>query len=241
MKKLLLLLLLIPSLAFARMGPMTFGGISVAPACADSSCTGFLICQNFETATTGYDNSESWTEAGTVEAAYATGPLRGSQSCQVGTGAAWGRTSKSLDGDYEELYVFFRMSVTDTTPSATTRILTFLDGAADAAKITVYDTGTMSCDHGTVSDTNATPFAAGTNYIWVHYKGNSGANDGVISLHRGSSRIYSEATEICSITNGNDASAHATTFRLEDDIDGGVGPLYDQVLVKTTAIGDVCE
>ncbi len=25
------------------------------------------------------------------------------------------------------------------------------------------------------------------------------------------------------------------------DIDGGVGPLYDQVLVKTTAIGDVCE
>lgn len=240
MKKFILLILLIPTLAFARMGPMTFGGISTAPAsCADSSCTGFLVCQNFETATTGYDNSESWTETGTVEAAYTTGPLRGAQSCQIGAGGS--RISKSLGGDYEELYVFFRMSLADTTPSETTRILSFLEGSADAAKIVIYATGTMACDHGTVNDTNATPFAAGTNYIWVHYKGNSGASDGVLSLHRGSSRVYSEATEICSITNGNDASAHATTFRLEDDAGDGMVVLYDQVLVKTTAIGDVCE
>jgi hypothetical protein len=206
-------------------------------ACADSSCTGFLVCQNFETATTGYDNSETWTETGTVEAAYTTGPLRGSQSCQLSNSS---RTYISI-GDQTELYVFFRMDMADKTPSLDTIFFSLLDGSADAAKITLLTTGTVSCTHGTKTDTNATPFAAGTNYIWIHYKGNSGAGDGVLSMHRGSSRIYSEATEICSITNGDDASTNSDTFRLTNDDDGGMGPIFDQVLVKTTAIGDVCE
>lgn len=265
MKKYFWLLLLIPSLCFGAAGDIeTIGGkvdtaiTSIAgkagtaiatisgknytdgdAACADTSCTGFLVCQNFETATTGYDNSESWTESGTVEAAYTTTALRGTQSCQVSNSSY----TRFNQGDQTEMYVAFRVAVTDGTPSATTTLLRFYDTAADAAKLDIAATsGVIQCQHGTVvTNTETTLSDATTYYMWVHYKGNSGATDGVLNLRVGSTRIYNDASEICNITNGDDASTNSDWISLTNSAAGGLVPIFDQVLVKTTAIGDLCE
>lgn len=265
MKKYFWLLLLIPSLCFGAAGDIeTIGGkvdtaiTSIAGKAGTAiatisgknytdgdcsnpvgTCTGFLVCQNFETETTGYDNSESWTESGTVEAAYTTNPLRGSQSCQVANSSL----TRFTQGDQTELYAAFRIRVTDGTPSAQTVFLKFWDGAADAAYIyAIANSGIIQCQHGTKTANISTVLSDGTTYyMWVHYKGNSGDGDGVLNLRIGTTRIYADATENCNITNGDDASTNADGFLLQNSAAGGLVPIFDQVLLKTTAIGDLCE
>jgi hypothetical protein len=51
---------------------------------ARSVGSSYLINQNFETPTTGYDNGETWIESGTVNPALTSGAIVGSQSCTFG-------------------------------------------------------------------------------------------------------------------------------------------------------------
>lgn len=109
---LLLLLLLIPTLAYAWGIMIVGGGVTAAGITPD------LINQNFETATTGYDNGETWGENGTVEAAYSTGDVTGepgnwlNQCLQIaGIASTENRTAYDMGADkaitYTRLEIIF--------------------------------------------------------------------------------------------------------------------------------------
>lgn len=91
-----------------------------------------LINQNFETATTGYDNGETWNEAGTVEAAFGVGGVTGepanwlTQCLQIaGIDTTERRTAHDMGADkaitYTRLEVIF--SAFDGTAGPWLRII----------------------------------------------------------------------------------------------------------------------
>jgi hypothetical protein len=70
---------------FAGLWPIP--GPNVNRGGGGNPCASYLVCQNLETSSTGYDNGESWTESGTINHAYTGVILRGTQSLRL-TGAS---------------------------------------------------------------------------------------------------------------------------------------------------------
>ncbi len=229
--------------------------------CGDSSCTGFLICQNFEIATSGYDNSESWlevTDGGTVEAAYTTSPLRGNQSLQIVGSAGRPRTAFNVDLPAEgEVYIHFLFKAPSVTPTNDTEILRIYRSGANTlayvyiggtnidaggqSKLVIFVNGdTYPNDY--VRTTNA--LSAGTIYhIWVHYKKSTGSSDGVFSAEFTASGIRTptgSGNAYIAVTNHNNTS---NFYNLGPRVttNNGFEVFYDQILAKTTPIGTVCE
>lgn len=242
MKKLILLLILLPTLCFAGLQEKQCAVIAQKNAnasCADASCTGFMFCQNFEG--TGYDNSETWTEGGTVDEDYTTTVLRGSQSCSIADSS---NIRHDTGGTYTEIYAFARYRFADATPTSSTYIYKNLDGAADFGGLKLSTTGQLSCYHGTKSNVSASSLSADTTYyIWIHFKASTGAGDGIMSATVSTTRNIGEATAAlgCNTTNGDDADTNIDTVYFGSSAAGGAGVIVDQVLVNTTAIGTVCE
>jgi hypothetical protein len=239
-KLIILLFLFIASPVHAGMMMMTGDGTSAA--CADASCTGFMFCQNFEG--TGYDNSETWTEAGTVDEDSTSPALRGKQSCSLADSSS---IRHDTGGTYTELYSFARYQFADATPSISTTIYKQTDGAADFGYVLIQlNTGKLICYHGTASNIASSGLSdATTYYIWFHFKAetSSGAGDGIMTATVSTTRNPADATAAlgCSVQNGNDADANIDTVWFMNSVAGGAGVSVDQILVKTTSIGTVCE
>jgi hypothetical protein len=247
MKRLLLILILVfavMSASDARMSGVMLSGTgstTAAPACADSSCTGFMFCQNFETATTGFDNSETWSTVGTVNLVSTSPVLRGTQSAAVSNSS---RITHDTDGTYTEIYTFARYQFADTTGSASAYIYKNTDGVADFGGVKLLSTGSLACQHGTSSNSSANALTSETTYyIWTHFKASTGAGDGIMTATVSTTRDPDDAIANlgCSVTNGNDADTNidAVFFGNAGDTDTGVS--IDQILVSTSPIGMVCE
>jgi hypothetical protein len=250
MKKLILLLILLPTLCFAgalqekqrEVLAKKNGGVA---ACTDANpvgnCTGFMFCQNFQTATTGYDNSETWTSSGTVDPVSTSPALRGTQSCSFGDAST---ISIATGGTYTEIYTFARYQFTDATPSAATYIYDNLDGANRFGSIRLGTDGKLICYHGTVNVKASTALSDATKYyIWTYFKASSGAGDGIMTATVSTTRDPSEATAAlgCSVTTGDSAEANIDSVRFGNVATSGAGMSIDQILVKTSTIGKVCE
>jgi hypothetical protein len=237
-KLIILLFLFIATPSHAGMMMMTGDGTSAA--CADASCTGFMFCQNFEG--TGYDNSETWTEAGTVDADDTSPALRGKQSCSLADSSS---IRHDTGGTYTELYSFARYQFADATPTSNTVIYKQTDGSADFGLLSLQaSTGKLICYHGTQFNIASTGLSdATTYYIWIHFKASTGAGDGIMTATVSTTRNPAEATAAlgCSVTNGNDADTNIDTVTFINSVAGGAGVSVDQILVKTSSIGTVCE
>lgn len=74
----------VPRIVRAQLGDPAFVSSLTKPTATDSAC-GVLTCENFEDASTGYDNNNanSWTDAGTPNPKYTTDILEGTQSLMV--------------------------------------------------------------------------------------------------------------------------------------------------------------
>lgn len=249
MRKLLIILFLLTLLLTATpVQPATTvsgrpcpGG--VATSCADTSCTGFLWCQNFETETTGYDNSETWSKSGTVDPVYTTAILRGTQSCALADGSSLYR-NVTTDG---EVYAFGRFQFTDATPTAGTIIFKAMNAASDVGWVTLNTTGKLSCINGTANNTASGDALSNdtTYYIWIRIKAatSAEATDGIVTAEVSTTQNRADIVAAlgCSVTAGNDDDTDITSIRYMNSAAGGAGVKIDQLLGKTTAIGDVCE
>jgi hypothetical protein len=246
MNKLILLLILLPTLCFA--GPLQDKQKSViekknavAPSCADTTCTGFMFCQNFETETTGWDNSETWSTTGTVDPINTTPALRGTQSCSISDSSS---IYHATGGTYTELYSFARYQFADATPSTAISIYKNLDGAADFGTVKLSTTGNLLCYHGTKHNASSSSLSnATTYYIWIHFKASTGAGDGIMTATVSTTRNIGEATAAlgCSVTDGDDTDTNVDNVYFGNSAASGAGVSVDQILVKTSAIGTVCE
>ena len=229
--------------ADARMNVMIVGGGAPAgaPACADSSCTGFEICQNFES--TGYDNSESeWSEGigsnGIVDEDDQTATvLRGSYQLKVFGGDA-GQSSYArftFPTALDEIYLHFRLktpaanaddvvSVIFRDASQGSDLDFYIRGGSDRFRVLTASGDVYPTD--TYSDSTAY-------HVWIHYK-----NDGTGSM--GFSTDTTEPTagnKYGTYSSGSTDSIKSIDFRADSE-----ETIYvDQVIVKTTAIGQICD
>jgi hypothetical protein len=250
MQKLLIILFLLISLLIPATPIQSATMVSGRPcpggvtsSCADTSCTGFLWCQNFETETTGYDNSETWSTTGTVDPAETTSPLRGTQSATLADSSTLYR-NVTTDG---EIYAFGRFSFSDATPTAQTILFKGMNASSDVGWVTIQTTGKLLCQNGTVSNTASGDALANdtTYYIWIRIKAatSAEATDGIVTAEVSTTRNRADIVSGygCSVTTGNDDDTDITSIRYMNSAAGGAGVKIDQLLGRTTSIGDVCE
>lgn len=215
-----------------------------APACADSSCTGFLVCQNFEG--TGYDNSESWSETigtnGLVDEDEGTVVLRGSQSLEIYAGDAGqnSRTAFTIDSQTSK-YVHF-MFRTAALPSTGTTYIFRITSSGDSGRfiLELRTDGNIRIHHGTAYvTTTTTPIEINTTYhIWAEWELGTGT-DGAYRLYVGTT-----PTKPAALVTGSDGTVTAASTQqlVQARTYNEITSYFDQLLVHTSsAIGDVCE
>ena len=251
---LLILLFALPAYAqqcseqLARLSPAMMGSTPVAAGCTDANpvgtCTGFLICQNFETATTGYDNSESWTEApgsgGVIEAADTTATvIRGAQQLSIASGTASSYTRMNWGSTIQEFWLFMRVKVVtelnDDIPMA------YVRNASESAIATLYarNNGTsmyFKWESGANGCNTATNLAEGTvYYLWLHVK-----NDGVYDMYVGTTETKPGAATCSGINGDTTGNYRILDLRSQHDGVAAITVMFDQVLVDNAIIGSVC-
>lgn len=252
MKKLLVAFLILVTVSFqasAGLKVMVVGGVPAAATCAGSSCTGYEICQNFQTATTGYDNSETWTTwTGTPNPVDTTATvLRATQQLALDNGD---RAYTTIAGSPAEGHLFFRYKAADGTPSAQFRFMKIsYNGEGDDLVIAFYHRtdGNIRAYHGgTYATTTTTPLASDNTavYIWVDFTLGTGANGTMDIYTSANSTKPGVGSKALEITNGAATSANSYD-RVSLWNDGSATAqitYFDQVLFDTAAtIGTVCD
>jgi hypothetical protein len=247
-KLIILLFLFIATPSHAGMMMMTGDGTSTA--CTDANpvgnCTGFLICQNFETTaesctTCNEDNSESWVKTiggdGTITVDYGTA-LRGSQSLQVTASGSVASLITETFTAQDTIYGFFRLKVADGQPATTNQVLGLSADSTGIGGVSITTAGKFRVYNGTAYSESTTALddgASGTIYVWFYFGKGTGEN-GTMGIEVNTSRTFGAWED--EDTTGT-ATDQVNTVQGRDRYIQGV--VLDQILIKTTAIGTVCE
>lgn len=224
-----------PTAAQSYSGFVNYSAVNIAKVSKALSGTGtggttYLVDQNFEGA--GYDNSETWTEtagSGSIDEDSTSGPLRGSQSLVVASGATSLTetviTHTSAGEVWGHAIVKFGAAPTTTMPLITHTTSLF--------GIDFSTTGVtrVNCDSSFSGTTNV---ANSTKHVWWHYKKGTGAN-AVCEYWLGDTTSR-PATAERSITNGA-LTLNATGLSLKARYSSSA--TYDQILVDDADIATV--
>jgi hypothetical protein len=215
-------------------------------------CGNYLICQNFETATTGYDNSENWTSStlgtGTVSPNDTTATvLRGWQqlklySDDVVANSTAHAASPSFTAQ-DHLFGHFRFKIS-ALPAATGYVQFFYatNGTNSAFKVLMNEDGRLGGSIGTEGAAygSTTTIAINTLYhVWVEYTKGTGSN-GALKLWIGTIGTKPATAELDK-SNGN-TSYQATLIRAsaqQNTAATAMSIYFDQIFVSTTEIGNV--
>jgi hypothetical protein len=244
MRYLFSILLLLLSVVSANAEGFVIG--SGAASCADSSCTGFLVCQNLEG--TGYDNSETWTEGVgsncTVDEDDTTATPRGSQDLKISTSTSPGtcltRTSFTAGSS---IYYHIRFK------AAAIGVVADIGGLRDSTNttqlhsITLLSTGALrSIDGSQTASTSGTLSAGVWYHIWGYYQKGTGSNS-VHSVEFTADNVRTPTGSGSGYATGTagTSTADAGIIRFLQTSENITGHYHDQVLVKSTSIGTVCE
>ena len=221
-----------------RRGAVSGGG----GATYTDTTTNVLVYQNFEG--TGYDRSETWTaepgSGGTVDPDYTTTILRGAQSMRLGTAA--GASPDVYNNSFTAqpiVYGFFRWQVRTSGAYGT---LIFLDDstfAHDALGIVLgsnFSTWTLNRNDAATTATGTYSISLNTTYfIWFDYNKVAGT----ANLYIGTTGTFADATHVVTLTGGaNTYTVKYLLLFMKNNVTSGVY-LFDQVLLKTTSIGDM--
>lgn len=229
----------VPSIGCTGANPIVATGPPVT-----YDCTGFAVCQNFETAVTGYDNTnaapEVWTEAGDPEAAYTTAPLRDAQSWYGIDPASTDDTAYTALADPTEIYYFLRLKVSGTGDQSA--IVKLRHSTTTYSSLDVLD-GVLKVTQGSAHCDGTTALVAATKYyIWGYWKTESApdALDGISTIWLSQTPTFPGALSYeCTTGATGSSDGHLDRFYLGALVN--IGNTIDQVLVKTTEIGTVCE
>ncbi len=201
--------------------------------CLASYCAGALVCQNFETPTTGWDNGETWVTNGTVNPAYSAAPLLGAQSLYLATGASGSYTYayKTIAAS-SELYGFTRFRL--VADNATGAIFNLSNNATAIVSITY---NRINHKIGIASSLGQKTIAANvTYYLWWYYKAGSGSN-GIIKTW-----ISETGTKPATPDIDIETSTHTEAINRVYAYNNGATQdvIYDQILALPTEIGNIC-
>lgn len=252
----LMILLATPAWAFPPLiaGKTAAGGSGEA-ACANPSgtCTGFLVCQNFETTAEvcdpcTEDNSESWDKllggdsAVSVDDTTAT-VLRGTQQLALDANTSNANIRSPVFTAQSEVYTFFRFAADDATPSSATAVLNVLDTGNNVKYyVQLQTSGRLRCVNGSAAAANTTGTVLSNStkyYVWARFKAETseGAANGECDLYVSTTGTKPASPE-ASTTAGTSVE---TIARISPATNYTIITYFDQILVKASEIGNVCE
>lgn len=213
------------------------GTLGAGVSAAADPCASYLVCQGFEGA--GYDNSESWTEAGagTKDEDYTTIHLVGDQSLAM-VSTDWSQTNTSYVSftAQDNAYSYFQFQVNSTTASQNIMMLADSSGN-NLCYVALLSTDVLHVDCGGTADTVGTLSINTTYHIWVEHEKGTGAN--------GHCRVAfsTDGSKPASGNNFAESSECTGTAQTARLLLGGYAEtpttvmVFDKARVKSTAIG----
>lgn len=198
----------------------------------------YLVQQNFEEPTTGYDHGETWTPAGNgiINPAYSGLVLQGTQSMRFSQSGQAGQTQTTIAAQ-DEVWVYFMMRIVSIGAHNPTWFGWLNEGTATLA-FHINNDFTISLSGGSSATTAATVTTGVTYHFWMHYKKGTGANqiqevafstDGIKPL---------SGSNYAAVLNGN-RTAPITTLTLMWNFSTWTHEyIFDKVRIATTCIGD---
>lgn len=241
--------------------PSTGGGVIGTPACDDN--TGMLVAEDFEGTGTPTDWTTNVPESATADFDDTTATiLRGSQQLKLA-----GASSSSVEARTpafaasSTVWVAFQYKPTDATPATSHQFIGLYDsGGTIRASVDIRTTGEIRVYHGAsylqtdgtaacTAENTPWPGCTGSGsgvalgngekiYGWFQYTAGSGAN-GTYSLYLSTTRTIPE-TAALSGSNGTSTADIVYVYAREYNNTTG-GAYFDQIRVKASAIGTLCE
>lgn len=202
----------------------------------------FLVNQNFETTTTGYDNSETWVEAGTgtIEAANTSTVIVGSQSLQINLASVPGSTYTEFSAQ-TSFFVKFRFRVASTN-GGNQLIATIRNGATVVGTLTLAGANRVlrATVVGGANGTSTAALPTDSNiYIWFEYiKGTLDVSNAICRAgwsSDGTKPNLSSTGTHSAVSTVNATTSDATRLYLGNTANGIVECFYDVVQAASSA------
>lgn len=196
----------------------------------------YLIDQDFEGA--GYDNGETWTEAGagTIDEDYTGTVLDGTQSLQLAGTSAAANTSSTFGNQSEVwMYALFRLV---NLPGSTENIINLrTTGGADCYIARINTSGQLTVANGPTA-TCVTTVSTGTTYhIWCYYKTGTGAN-AILNVAFSTTGIRpTSGNNFAQVTTGT-AATDPDRIRIGTASSITHSVIFDKIRVDNVQIGD---
>lgn len=203
--------------------------------------TSYLVNQGFEG--TGYDNSESWTEAGTgVNEDYATSPIVGSQSLAVIVSSQSSSTYVTFTAQ-DSVHFFARVRIESLGNAGSVNIFRFrtssnTEGAA--FQIRADGKASVTADGGTANAATEVITTGSDLYFWGEYTKGTGSNAVAKFGWSDTSTkptLSAGGARTCSSTNGT-GTAQVARLYVGTTTSTTYSMVFDRVLVDDVTIGD---
>lgn len=150
---------------------------------ASAPAATYLRNQNFETATTGYDNGETWTTStGSPSPASTATVLLGTQSLSLNS-TSTGTRVRSDFGDKDEVWVYFRLQIQGTSPGGDRRIMSISQNGGSTEAYSLFMTSGRALKLNSAGPNTTNVLSLNTTYhIWFHALRNLGTNIGYMEV-----------------------------------------------------------
>jgi hypothetical protein len=199
----------------------------------------YLINQGFEG--TGYDNSETWTEAaGTPNEDDTTSPspIVGSQSLRLDGTSVTQRTDSPSYTATADVWVYLRLNPATLPSSGNNDFLAIRNGTTQLLSAQINASGVLRVNVGANSSPTVSTMSAGTSYhVWIHYVAGTGAN-AVGSVAFSTDGVKPTAGNAFTSMNTGTSTLSANNVRLTAVAANGGVFVMDRVLVDDASIGD---
>jgi hypothetical protein len=243
MKRLYLIATLILALSVPASGQMVIGSGAGGEGCTEN-CGDYLVCQNFEGS--GYDNSESWTESvgtnGVVDEDDTTATvLRGSQQLKIYAGDSGQISYTQRDFTNQSTLSFHAKIKISMSTGGYLMWFSTNEGETTRFAVEVSSTKYLRLTHGSVETTaTTTQLQNDTEYhLWGDYTPESinGANDGAASIYISTTTTKPGSPEVSTAVGDSEFQLGRVRLRVNNQNTA----YFDQLLIDTTTIGNVCD
>jgi len=229
------------ALAIENLCKFDSTGYTATPAPVSSDeCSGKLICQNFETPSTGYDHSESWTATpgtgGVITPTDSTScggatALRGTQDCLMTKGGSGNPELISPSFSAQNNIYFHALFAFSALPSSTASLLYFRLSSTNIVLLRMSTSGILYI-YGASTYGGSHALSVNTPYhLWVTYNKGTGS-DAIIKVYYSAISTYSRPAT---------AEAGGTSDALTSQVDNlyfiinqSMSAWWDQILVSST-------
>lgn len=201
----------------------------------------YLIKQDFEGA--GYDNSETWTEAGTgtlnEDDTTSPSPLVGSQSLRVVFAAETGTTTSPVFAAQADCWLYARIHPVAIVTVGSTVSLTIRHAAGECLRLRIMNTGLVGVRAGGGTEAvTVDAMSNGTEYhIWCHYIKGTGANAVATVGFSTDGTKPTSGNKFASSVNGT-ATADADRVQIGSGVSTTHTYVWDKIRIDDVSIGN---